>query len=83
MPCLSSACLLGPAHALWRETMACAVLQEDVETWMLLEYCDRGALSRAVERGKLKSRSGDGGPDLVRPPFSHQTFLECGGPQLG
>lgn len=32
---------------------------------MLLEYCDRGALSRAVEQGKLKKRGGDGSPELV------------------
>ena len=34
---------------------------------MLLEYCDRGSLSRAVERGKLQDRV-SGGPELVRLP---------------
>ena len=32
---------------------------------MLLEYCDRGSLQRAIERGKLQSRAPGGGPDLV------------------
>lgn len=32
---------------------------------MLMEYCDRGPLSRALERGKLKARGGDGSPQLV------------------
>ena len=41
--------------------------EEYLETWMLLEYCDRGSLSFAVERGKLKDRSGNG-PDMVHPP---------------
>ena len=48
-------------------------MQEDdgIETWMLLEYCDRGSLQRAIERGKLNARSGEGGPDMVR------TMLQC------
>lgn len=45
-----------------------------LETWMLLEYCDRGSLQRAIERGKLQSRAPGGGPDLVSHcHFSLQT----------
>lgn len=40
---------------------------------MLLEYCDRGSLARAIERGKLMSRAPGGGPDLVR--FSESISL--------
>lgn len=40
-------------------------MQDVLETWMLLEYCDRGSLQRAIERGKLQSRAPGGGPDLV------------------
>jgi hypothetical protein len=40
-------------------------VQDVLETWMLLEYCDRGSLQRAIERGKLQSRAPGGGPDLV------------------
>lgn len=43
--------------------------QDVLETWMLLEYCDRGSLARAIERGKLQSRAPGGGPDLVRSGF--------------
>lgn len=51
------------------------MLEQDVlETWMLLEYCDRGSLQRAIERGKLQSRAPGGGPDLVSHcHFSLQT----------
>jgi len=46
------------------------VAQEDegIETWMLLEYCDRGSLQRAIERGKLTSRGPEGGADMVWSP---------------
>ena len=43
---------------------------------MLLEYCDRGSLQRAIERGKLQSRAPGGGPDLVSN-CSLQTTLCC------
>lgn len=36
-----------------------------LETWMLLEYCERGSLERALARGKLK-RPGTNEPDMVR-----------------
>lgn len=34
------------------------------ETWMLLEYCDRGNLDSAMRNGRFK-RKADGLPDLV------------------
>ena len=42
------------------------VTQDEFETWMLLEFCDRGSLHRAVERGRISSRNAQGQPDMVR-----------------
>ena len=42
---------------------------------MLLEYCDRGSLQRAIERGKLRSRGPEGGPDMVRCPSAQRRGL--------
>ena len=44
---------------------------EGIETWMLLEYCDRGSLQRAIERGKLTSRGPEGGADMVQSRPAH------------
>ena len=59
-----------PILASSRPPMPCMCRQEEAfETWMLLEFCDRGALSRAIERGKLRSRAVANAPDLVCSPW--------------
>ncbi len=65
---LPTACSLSLESVPRSTTDSVLLSQEDdgIETWMLLEYCDRGSLQRAIERGKLNSRSGEGGPDMVR-----------------
>ncbi len=40
--------------------------QDEFETWMLLEFCDRGSLHRAIERHRISARNGDGKIELVR-----------------
>ena len=39
--------------------------QDEFETWMLLEFCDRGSLHRAIERRRIAARNGDGKIELV------------------
>ena len=52
--------------------------QDEFETWMLLEFCDRGSLHRAIERGRIASRAADGQLELVRPaPLLHCSWLDC------
>ena len=53
-------------------------LQDEIETWMLLEYCDSGALQLAVERGRISARNAEGELELVR----HQLRLCSGTPAL-
>ncbi len=42
------------------------IAQDEFETWMLLEFCDRGSLHRAIERRRIAARNGDGRIELVR-----------------
>ena len=36
-----------------------------VETWMLMEYCERGSLADALRTGRLRRPHGTGLPDLA------------------
>ena len=36
-----------------------------LETWMLMEFCERGSLERAIKQGKFR-RAADGQPEMVR-----------------
>ena len=39
--------------------------EEQLQTFMLLEYCDRGNLDHAMRSGKFR-RKAESGPELVR-----------------
>ena len=44
------------------------------ETWLLLEYADRGALDKAVGAGRFRRKS-DGTPELARISY-HRVYLQ-------
>ena len=48
--------------------------QDEFETWMLLEFCDRGSLHRAIERRRIQARNVSGQMDLVRGLLSAVSF---------
>ncbi len=60
---LTSICIRAPRHRTRRSLMT-TWLQGAFETWLLLEYADRGALDKAVSAGRFRRKS-DGTPELV------------------
>lgn len=42
-------------------------LQATIETWMLLEYADRGSLEEAIQGRRFQRKSDKSQLDMVRP----------------
>jgi hypothetical protein len=42
-------------------------LQATIETWMLLEYADRGSLEEAIQNRRFQRKSDKSLLDMVRP----------------
>ncbi|KAA6425511.1 MAG: kinase [Trebouxia sp. A1-2] len=38
--------------------------KDEMQTWMLLEYCDRGSMEKACEQNRFKNKQ-DGKPDMI------------------
>ncbi|DBA69100.1 TPA: hypothetical protein ACH3X2_013106 [Trebouxia sp. C0005] len=53
--------------------------KDEMQTWMLLEYCDRGSMEKACEQNRFKNKQ-DGKPDMVRAAHMHilcTAYLWC------
>jgi serine/threonine protein kinase len=75
-------------------TLPWLVLQATIETWMLLEYADRGSLEEAIQNRRFQRKSDKSQLDMVRPVFcmsclvqmqantvhAEQCFAYCGFP---
>jgi hypothetical protein len=63
--------LLMQADAAGYATQSTDDEQDDLlETWMILEYCERGSLERAIKQGRFK-KAANGQPEMVSTTKLH------------